>query len=56
MLYSDISNMLIGSSFEINNGVHAVKSSKDTVTIGNGSVYRFEPASTGRNIKFIKVT
>lgn len=46
--------MPIDSSFEINNGVNAVKSSKDTIVLDNGSVYRFEPI--GENVKFVKLT
>jgi hypothetical protein len=46
--------MPIGTEFEINKGVNAVKSSKDTVTLDNNSKYKIEPVED--NIKFVKVT
>ena len=53
MQYSNINNMSIGTGFQINNGVNAVKSSKDTVVLDNGSTYRLEPI--GENVKFVKL-
>lgn len=55
MLYCDINNLPIGNSLEVGNGVNAIKNSKDTVALDNGSVYSFESLKNG-NVKFIKRT